>query len=165
MPIFELNGQKYNVEDQYIDAFTNENPEAFTLEEKEGQMYRIKAKDYKSFLDSFTPKNVNIQTGKTITGGTGTQEEADSLFELNEKRFKETDATKRAALDMEYEQLESRIKEREEQAFRDNLEQNGDIERLQEIKGRAQLKIDKSSFFDRFFDADTRAAVAARNQA
>ena len=42
---------------------------------------------------------------------------------------------------------------------------DSEIERLKGIRDTAQKQIDDAGFFDRFFDADTRAAVAARNQA
>lgn len=42
---------------------------------------------------------------------------------------------------------------------------DSEIQRLKNIQSTAQQQIDNASFFDRYFDADTRAAVATRNKA
>lgn len=50
MPIFEHNGTKYNVQDQYLVDFSKEYPEATTISERDGNKYRVKAADYINFL-------------------------------------------------------------------------------------------------------------------
>ena len=49
MPIFEFNGQEYDVEDKYINSFAKEFPDAISHEEAAGKKYRVKAKDYDVF--------------------------------------------------------------------------------------------------------------------
>lgn len=48
--IFEYNGKKYRVKEEYLDDFVKEYPEAFTIIEKGNRKYRVKAVDYKTFL-------------------------------------------------------------------------------------------------------------------
>lgn len=50
MPIFESNGKKYNVQDEHIEKFGNKFPDATTIMERDGKKYRVKAKDYNTFL-------------------------------------------------------------------------------------------------------------------
>ncbi len=57
MPIFEYEGKKYNVQDEHMDIFKEQFPDAEAILEKEGKKYRVKSADY--FL--FT----NIDTNQT----------------------------------------------------------------------------------------------------
>jgi hypothetical protein len=50
MPIFEYNGKKYNVRDEYIDSFMKDFPDASTVMEREGKKYRVKSADYRTFM-------------------------------------------------------------------------------------------------------------------
>ena len=50
MPVFEYNGKKYNVKDEYIDSFMSDYPNASTIMEREGKKYRVRSADYKTFL-------------------------------------------------------------------------------------------------------------------
>lgn len=173
MPIYSLNNQRYNIPDDVVNDFERDNPDATIAYSANGNVFDIPVNKKQGFLQKFPdavlyddmPQISGQRVDNTISGGVGTQEEADSLFELNRMRLNETDPNKRAALDMQYSQLEKRERERGNQELRDRIENNGEIDRLQNIKGRAQLEIDKASFFDRFFNADTRAAVAARDEA
>ena len=173
MPIYNLNNKRYNIPDDVVNDFERDNPNATIAYSADGNIYDIPVNKKEGFLNKY-PNAVlyddraqqTIKSGgNTISGGTGTQEEADSLFELNRMRLNEHDPNKRAALEMEYKSLQKRGEEQDRQMLRSQLENNDEIKRLQEIQGRAQLEIDKSSFFDRFFNADTRAAVAARDEA
>ncbi len=48
--IFEYNGKKYRVNEELLDDFVKEYPDAFTIIEKGNKKYRVKAVDYKTFL-------------------------------------------------------------------------------------------------------------------
>ena len=173
MPIYNLNNRRYNIPDDVVNDFERDNPDATIAYNADGNIYDIPVSKKQGFLQKFPnatlhddlPQAEGQVVNNTISGGVGTQEEADSLFELNAARFNEKDPIKRAALDMQYNQFENSLKEKQNQHLRDHLEESGEIKRLQEVQGKAQLEIDKASFFDRFFNANTRAAVAARDVA
>ena len=88
---------------------------------------------------------------RTTSGGVGTQEEADAIFEANAERYRQglpiQRVTTQSVLDAQ------------------NKVPDSEIQRLQGIMGKAQRQIDEASFFDRFFDEETRTAVATRNKA
>lgn len=173
MPIYNLNNRKFNIPDEVVNDFERDNPDATIAYNANGNIYDIPVNKKQGFLQKYpnatlyddVPQINGEVVNNTISGGVGTQEEADSLFELNAARFNEKDPNKRAALDMQYNQLEDSLKKKQGQQLRNHLENSGEIRRLQEVQGKAQLEIDKSSFFDRFFNAETRAAVAARDAA
>ena len=54
MPIFELDGKKYDVEDKHLDSFATKYPEAYTVGEKDGKKWKVRAKNYNRFLNSST---------------------------------------------------------------------------------------------------------------
>ena len=60
MPIFEYNGKKYNVKDEYIDSFMKDFPDATTIMEREGKKYRVKSADYMTFLSEHGNQQVNV---------------------------------------------------------------------------------------------------------
>jgi hypothetical protein len=62
MPIFELNGKKYNVQDQHIADFASEYPDATTIEERDGKKYRVKSSDYQSFQSEIGAAQPEVQT-------------------------------------------------------------------------------------------------------
>lgn len=173
MPIYNLNNRKFNIPDEVVNDFERDNPDATIAYNANGNIYDIPVNKKQGFLQKYpnatlyddVPQINGEVINNTISGGVGTQEEADRLFELNAARFNEKDPNKRAALDMQYNQLEDSLKEKQGQQLRKHLENSGEIRRLQEVQGKAQVEIDKSSFFDRFFNAETRAAVAARDAA
>lgn len=58
MPIFETkDGQKYDVDDEYINDFRDENPDAKYILERNGQKYRVAFDDYQAFIDTFDGGN------------------------------------------------------------------------------------------------------------
>lgn len=61
MPIFELNGKKYNVQDQHIADFASEYPDATTIEERDGKKYRVKSSDYQSFQSEIGATQPEVQ--------------------------------------------------------------------------------------------------------
>lgn len=78
MPIFDLNGKKYDVEDKYLDAFSKQNPDAYAIEEREGKRYKVRAKDYGNFRTHFDkPQQKAVH-----------QSEDDAVFEANAERFR-----------------------------------------------------------------------------
>ena len=78
MPIFDLNGKKYDVEDKYLDAFSKQNPDAYAIEEREGKRYKVRAKDYGNFRTHFDkPQQKAVH-----------QSEDDAVFETNAERFR-----------------------------------------------------------------------------
>ena len=50
MPIFEYNGKKYNVKDEHIENFMKDFPDASTIMERDGKMYRVRSADYTTFM-------------------------------------------------------------------------------------------------------------------
>lgn len=50
MPIFENNGKKQNVQDAHVGKYMELYPDATTVMERDGKKYRVKAKDYNTFL-------------------------------------------------------------------------------------------------------------------
>ena len=88
---------------------------------------------------------------RTTSGGVGTQEEADAIFEANAERY-------RQGLPIQRVTTQSVIDAQ-------NKVPDSEIQRLKGIMGKAQRQIDEASFFDRFFDEETRTAVATRNKA
>lgn len=122
-----------------FNALKEEGYDNFT-DEKAFDEYLGYGSETQSKLETHETKRV----GNIIIGGIGTQEEADSIFDANAKAVREKYSKQP---DQEQSIPESELK------------------RLQSIKDTAQKQIDEAGFFDRFFDADTRAAVAARNQA
>lgn len=50
MPIFDNNGKKQNVQDAHIGKYMELYPDATTVMERDGKKYRVKAKDYNTFL-------------------------------------------------------------------------------------------------------------------
>lgn len=50
MPIFDNNGKKQNVQDAHVGKYMELYPDATTIMEREGKKYRVKAKDYNTFL-------------------------------------------------------------------------------------------------------------------
>ena len=88
---------------------------------------------------------------RTTSGDVGTQEEADAIFESNAERYRQglpiQRVTTQSVLDAQ------------------NKVPDSEIQRLKGIMGKAQRQIDEASFFDRFFDEETRTAVATRNKA
>ena len=58
MPIFEYNGKKFNVKDEYIDSFIEDYPDASTVMEREGKKYRVKSTDYNTFLQEYPQQEV-----------------------------------------------------------------------------------------------------------
>lgn len=85
MPIFEANGKKYNVKDEYLDAFAKDYPDAVTYEEREGKIYRVKSKDYNTFRSQF-----DMPTEPVVTAPI----EDNSEFEENQRLFAEGKPTK-----------------------------------------------------------------------
>ncbi len=63
MPVFEFENKKYNVQDQYIGDFAKEYPESTSVIDVQGQKYRVKASDYKSFIKEFP---LPIDTGSFV---------------------------------------------------------------------------------------------------
>lgn len=85
MPIFEANGKKYNVKDEYLDAFAKDYPDAVTYEDREGKRYRVKSKDYNSFISQFDKPSEPV---------VATPIEDNSEFEENQRLFAEGKPTK-----------------------------------------------------------------------
>jgi len=52
MPIFEVNGQQYEVEDRYTSDFAKEFPSAVTRIEKDDHILEVAAGDYSQYLSS-----------------------------------------------------------------------------------------------------------------
>lgn len=50
MPVFELEGKRYNVDDQYLEDFSKEFPNATSVFERNNKRYRVKASDYNTFM-------------------------------------------------------------------------------------------------------------------
>ncbi|MBO7314460.1 MAG: hypothetical protein J6U49_02220, partial [Alistipes sp.] len=50
MPVFEINGKKYDVQDQYIGQFKKKHPDALTTMEHQGKKWLVKASDYDAFV-------------------------------------------------------------------------------------------------------------------
>ena len=50
MPIFDNNGKKQNVQDAHVGKYMELYPDATTVMERDGKKYRVKAKDYNTFL-------------------------------------------------------------------------------------------------------------------
>ena len=172
MPIYNLNNKKYNIPDDVVADFERDYPDATISYKANDLVYNIPVNKKGAFLNRYPNASLYDERqeqqsipSNTITDGVGTQEEADKLFELNEEIFNEKNPNKKAVLEMEYDKLKNDLKEKEQDSFRQQLEDNGEIQRLENIKAKAQIDIDKSSFFDRFFNPETRAAVAARDKA
>ena len=125
-------------------------------ENKRKAFYDAVSKDYDlGDYDSFVSKiSAYPQLNNVSSGGVGTQEEANSVFDANMQRFRNGQPTQKVT-------TQSVIDANNQPFSVDDSE----INRLRGIKDAAQKQIDEAGFFDRFFDADTRAAVAARNQA
>ena len=149
MPVYNLNNQIYDIPDSVVADFEKDNPTA-TISYKNGEnIYDIPVSEKNGFLKQF-PNAVAYtedsdgetkKVGDVIVGGTGTQEEADAIFEENARKFREMQAPIQA------------------------VSSSNEIDRLKSIRDTAQKEIDASSFTDRFFNDDTKAAVAARNAA
>ncbi len=64
MPIFEYDGKKYNVQDEHIESFTSDFPDATSIIERGEKKYRVKSADYNSFMaehpDSVEPEEVQV---------------------------------------------------------------------------------------------------------
>lgn len=58
MPIFEYEGKKYNVNEEHIENFINDFPNATTILERDGKKYRVKSSDYSSFLSEHITKPI-----------------------------------------------------------------------------------------------------------
>ncbi|MFR9542130.1 MAG: hypothetical protein SNH27_08750, partial [Rikenellaceae bacterium] len=54
--IFELEGKKYNVREEYLEDFIEKHPDATTVMDREDKKYRVKASDYKTFNLSDAPE-------------------------------------------------------------------------------------------------------------
>lgn len=52
MPIFKLDGKKYDVEDRYLDSFATKYPEAYSVVEKDGKQWKVRAKNYARVMNS-----------------------------------------------------------------------------------------------------------------
>ena len=61
MPIFEYNGKKYNVQDEHIESFMKDYPDASTIMEREGKKYRVKSTDYNTFLQEYPQQEVEVK--------------------------------------------------------------------------------------------------------
>lgn len=133
-------------------------------ENKRKAFYDAVSKDYDlGDYDSFVSKiSISPKSNSVSTGGIGTQEEADSIFDANMKRFKNGEPVQTVSKQSLIDAHPELGLGGENQSF--GVE-DSEINRLRGIKDTAQKQIDEAGFFDRFFDADTRAAVAARNQA
>ena len=56
MPIFEVNGQQYDVDEQYINDFAKENPKAVTRVNQGESLLEISASDYPSYISQTKPQ-------------------------------------------------------------------------------------------------------------
>ncbi len=52
MPIFESDGQLFEVEDKYVSDFAKEYPNAVTKVDSEEAIYEVSASDYPAYLDT-----------------------------------------------------------------------------------------------------------------
>ena len=62
MPIFEFENKKYDVDDQYVNDFAKEFPNATTIFETQDRNYRVKASDY----DYFNTHEINNQVTQEV---------------------------------------------------------------------------------------------------
>ena len=86
MPIFEYNGKKFNVKDEYIDSFIKDYPDASTVMEREGKKYRVKSTDYDNFLSEYPQQEVEETVDYTQTEEDPITEQA-PLTDQDKMRF------------------------------------------------------------------------------
>ena len=147
MPIYNLNNEFYDIPDDVVKDFERDNPTA-TQKYVDGEdVYEIPVNVRDGFLKQFPKAKLYTED---ITQGSSQQDP----FEANAERFRNGLPTQKVTTQsvMDANKPPTEIADSE-------------IERLRGIKETAQKQIDNAGFFDRFFDADTRAAVAARNEA
>lgn len=69
MPVFELEGKKYNVDDQYLEDFSKEFPNATSVFERNNKRYRVKASDYDTFMRDPIFSDSTTGTAETESSG------------------------------------------------------------------------------------------------
>ena len=65
MPIFEVNGKRYDVAEEYIEDFAKEFPNAYTTQEYNGNKLNVKVGDYQSFLNALNESSIEEPTDST----------------------------------------------------------------------------------------------------
>lgn len=63
MPVFELEGKRYNVDDKYLEDFSKEFPNATSVFDKNNKRYRVKASDYNAFMQDPVFSDTTTKTG------------------------------------------------------------------------------------------------------
>lgn len=150
MPIYNLNNRVYDIPDDVVKEFEKDNPTA-TMAYQDGEdIYDIQVNQKEEFLKQFPKAKLYVEQPVSM----GTQEEDNALFEANMERLKNGQPIERVTT----------------QSLLDaSKDENGipdsELKRLKDIHDNAQKQIDESSFFDRFFNENTRTAVATRNEA
>ena len=150
MPIYNLNNRVYDIPDDVVKEFEKDNPTA-TMAYQDGEdIYDIQVNQKEEFLKQFPKAKLYVEQPASM----GTQEEDNALFEANMERLKNGQPIERVTT----------------QSLLDaSKDENGipdsELKRLKDIHDNAQKQIDESSFFDRFFNENTRTAVATRNKA
>lgn len=65
MPIFEVNGKRYDVAEEYIEDFAKEFPNAYTTQEYNGNKLNVKVGDYQSFLNALNESPIEEPADST----------------------------------------------------------------------------------------------------
>ena len=68
MPIFEVDGQQFEVEDKYVSDFAKEYPNAVTKVDSEDAIYEVSASDYPAYLDTQRAPRRVVPEKTTIPG-------------------------------------------------------------------------------------------------
>ena len=68
MPIFEVDGQQFEVEDKYVSDFAKEYPNAVTKVDSEEAIYEVSASDYPAYLDTQRAPRRVVPEKTTIPG-------------------------------------------------------------------------------------------------
>ena len=94
MPIFEVDGQQYEVEDKYVSDFAKEYPNAVTKVDSEEAIYEVSASDYPAYLDTQRAPRRVVPEKTTIPGSHAkpyqmTAEEAGFENVLDKDNFQE----------------------------------------------------------------------------
>ena len=149
MPIYNLNNRVYDIPDDVVKEFEKDNPTA-TMAYQDGEdIYDIQVNQKEEFLKQFPNAKLYVEQQSSMSG----QKQEEDPFEANMKKFQEGKPIDRVSTQsmLDSNKGETGIPESE-------------LQRLRDIHNNAQKQIDEASFFDRFFDEETRAAVATRNK-
>lgn len=154
MPFYKIDKNIYNVPESDVEEFEKNNPNATVRYQHGKNVYDVPVSERGQFLDNMKDV-VPFDWDPYFDGG---------------KKGGKTDAVQPEGKRNQAAYIEDATAGMGQRTPTDAKHSDGsmpesEIQRLKKIKYDAQQEIDSAGFFDRFFNPETRMAVATRNQA